>query len=279
MAFGKIGGGYQPQLFDFGAAFVRTAQLSARPSFELNFYNTQNAQLDALDRDIQRIGRESNTTGATALLRTKVTSLESTLGQIGDFKDRTDTRIAKSTLIVQQLNELGTLADPSSVAGFDAKLTELIDTIEKTEARSYEYFGVNDKVRKHKADALSRLQSLVHNDFATQQDIDDVTAELATIRGNFLSSQQIANTNASLAYTKYSSTSRRLGEIKGQIASINIEANADVLGKIQDRKEYYSEVLTVLSLAFEASQNLTDFVANSLQPQKIDKGSVLNLFS
>jgi len=279
MAFGGIGIGNRPQLFDFGAAFVRTAQQAARPAFELNFYNTQNAQLDALDRDIQKINRESDTSGATALLKTKVKSLERALAQIGEFKDRTDARIAKSTLIIEQLNDLGNLANPASVAEFDAKLAELIDTVDKTEARSYEYFGVNDKVRKHKADALTWLQAVAHNGFATQQDIDDVQADIAIIRGNFLQSNQIANTNASMAYTTFTSTSRQLNEIKGQISSISIAANAEVLGEIEERKKYYSQILTVLSLAFEASQNLTNFVGESLQPQKIDKGSVLNLFS
>jgi small-conductance mechanosensitive channel len=279
MAFGSIGNSNQTQLFDIGAALVRTAQQGARPAFELNFYNTQNAQLDALDRDIEKIRLESNTSGATALLKTKITGLERSLGQISDYKERTDARIAKSTLIIEQLNDLGNLADPSSVAEFDAKLAQLIDTVNKTEARSYEYFGVNDKVRKHKADALASLNSLSHNGFATQQDIDDVNATLSAIRSDFMSSNQIANTNANLAFTQYTSTSRQLNEIRGQMSAITIDAKAEVFGKIEERKRYYSEILTVLSLAFEASQNLTNFVGDSLQPKKIDKGSVLNLFS
>lgn len=279
MAFGSIDSGFQPRLFDFGAALVKTAQLAARPNFELRFHNTQNAQLDALQRDIDAIYANTNSDGATALLRSKVVKLESTLEQIGDFKTRTDARIAKSTLVIEQMNALDALADPSTVADFDAKLAEAIDTIEKIEARTYEYFGVNDKVRKHKFDALSRLQALSHNNFATQQDIDDVTAELATIRGNFLTSNQIANTNASLAYTKYASTNSRLSAINGQIASINNDANADAIGKVQERKEYYSQVLSALSLAFDASQELTNFVNSAVLPKKTDPGSVLNLFS
>ena len=279
MAFGSIYGSSQPKLFDFGAALVKTAQLSARPTFELRFYNTQNAQLDALERDIEQIYAKTNTDGATALLRTKVSKLQTTLEQIGEFKTRTDTRIAKSTLVIDQVNALDSLADSSTVAEFDAKLAEAIDTIQKIEARPYEYFGVNDKVRKHKFDALSRLQALSHNNFATQQDIDDVKAELAVIRGNFLTSNQIANTNASLAYKKYAGTNTRLSNIKGQISSISIDANADAIGKVQERKEYYAQVLSVLSLAFEASQNLTDFVNSAVLPQKTDPGSVLNLFS
>ena len=279
MAFGSIYGSSQPKLFDFGAALVKTAQLSARPTFELRFYNTQNAQLDALERDIEQIYAKTNTDGATALLRTKVSKLQTTLEQIGEFKTRTDARIAKSTLVIDQVNALDSLADSSTVAEFDAKLAEAIDTIQKIEARPYEYFGVNDKVRKHKFDALSRLQALSHNNFATQQDIDDVKAELAVIRGNFLTSNQIANTNASLAYKKYAGTNTRLSNIKGQISSISIDANADAIGKVQERKEYYAQVLSVLSLAFEASQNLTDFVNSAVLPQKTDPGSVLNLFS
>lgn len=280
MAFGSIGGSYQPKLFDFGAAFVQTTSAGARPAFELRFYNTQNAQLDKLQKEIEDIYARTDTGGATALLNTKVKSLESTLGQISDFKTRTDARIAKVTLVLEQLNDLNTLADPSSVAEFDAKLAETLDTVSKIEARPYEFFGVNDKVRRNKFDAISRLEAVNHNNFATQGDIDAVKAEITTMRNNFLTSQQIANTNANLAYTKHSSTNSRLSQIKGQIASLRIEANANAISEVQKRKEYYSELLSTLSLAFEASQNLTDFVAkNAVLPQKIDPGSVLNLFS
>lgn len=280
MAFGSIGGTSQPQLFDFGAAFVQTTNAGARPAFELRFFNTQNAQLDKLDAEIEAIYARTDTAGATALLNTKVTSLESTLEQISDFKTRTDARIAKVSLLLEQLGDLDTLADPSTAAEFDAQLAETLDTLNKTEARPYEFFGVNDKVRSNKFDAISRLEALNHNNFATQGDIDAVTAELDTIRNNFLSSQQIANTNANLAYTKYTSTSSRLYDIKGQISSIRIDANATAISEVEERKKYYGELLSTLSLAFEASQNLTDFVANNaIMPQKVDPGSVLNLFS
>lgn len=280
MAFGSIYNSYQPKLYDFGAAFVKTAQLAARPRFELQFYNTQSAQLDALDKDIADIQANSNTTSATALLRSKVSGLERSLVDIGDFKDRTDARIAKIGIVLVQLNDLNTLADPGSVAAFDTKLAEAIDTIDKIEARPYEYYGTSDRVRAHKADALSRLQALVHNNFATQPDIDAVTAELATIRNNFLASQQIAGTNASLAFTKYSSTSSSLVQINSEISAISIEANIEAVKKIEERKEYYARVLSVISLAFEASQNLTNFVANEINfEKKTDPGSVLNLFT
>jgi len=280
MAFGSIGDRYQPPLFDFGAAFVKTAQLGARPTFELQFYNAQSAQLDALDRDIAEIQAKSDTTGATALLRTKVSDLERTLEQITDYKTRTDARIGKISIVLEELAALDTFATPATVAEFDAKLAETLDTLAKTEARAYEFFGVDDKTREHKADAISRLQAIVHNNFAKQKDINAVTAEIATIRANLLESQEIAGTNASAAYTIYSSTNTRLSQIKGQISSINIAANTEAIEKIQERKEYYSQILTVLSLAFEASQNLTNFVATeAVLPKKTDPGSVLNLFS
>jgi multidrug resistance efflux pump len=280
MAFGNIDNGFQLPLFDFGAAFVRTALAGARPTFELQFFNAQNAQLDALDREIAEIRANVDTSGATALLTASVADLERNLEQIGDFKTRTDARIAKLTLTIEQLNELGTLADPSTVAEFDAKLAETILTVERTEARAYEFFGVNDKVRAHKQDALARLQAISHNGFATQTDIDNVLAELDTIRGNYLTSQQIASTNASLAYTVHASNSSRLTEIKGRIAAINIEANAEAVEKIQERRDHYSEVLSILSLAFEGAQEITRFVAeNTVLPRRIEPGSVLNLFS
>lgn len=280
MAFGSIYNSYQPKLFDFGAALVKTAQLGARPTFELQFYNTQSAQLDALDREIAQINAESDTSGATALLRTKVTDLERTLDLIDDYKTRTDARIAKISLTLEQLADLDTLADPSTVADFDAKLAETIDTIEKTETKTYEIYGVNDKVREHKDDALTRLRSLVHNNFQTPQDIASVKAELTAIRDNYLASQSIAGANANLAYTTYTSTQDRLTEIRGRISAIKFEANADAFAKIQERKDYYSQILSVLSLAFEASQQITNFVANEVNlPHKTDPGSVVNLFS
>jgi len=134
-----------------------------------------------------------------------------------------------------------------------------------------------DPVGGNQADLMADSNTAIDTMVA---DIDAATAEFDTIRGNFLSSQEIANTNGNLAYTKYASTNSRLIDIKSRISSIKFEASADAIAEVEERKNYYGELLSTLSLAFEASQNLTDFVAaNAVLPRKVDPGSVLNLFS
>lgn len=270
---------YRPP-YDFGAAFARTALIAARPTFELQFFRTQDAILDQLDKDIENINKAVNTRGATALLRVQIKRLQNDSVTIGDYKTRTDAKAARVTLTLANFAELITLADPSTIAEFDAKLVETISLMETTKTPFYERYGVQDRLRAAKIDGLVQLQALVHNNFATQGDIDAVTATLTDIQSDYTASQTILNSNVEIAYSLQKNARTTITELSRQAANIRTDALSDATGRVKERQAYYAQVLTMISLSFEASQAFATFIAEAVAiPQKIEPGSVLNLFT
>ncbi len=270
---------YQPP-YNFGAAFARTALIAARPTFELQFFRTQDAILDQLDKDIENINKAVNTKGATALLRVQIKRLQNDSVTIGDYKTRTDAKAARVTLTLANFAELITLADPSTIAEFDAKLVETISLMETTKTPFYERYGVQDRLRAAKIDGLVQLQALVHNNFATQGDIDAVTATLTDIQSDYTASQTILNSNVEIAYSLQKNARTTITELSRQAANIRTDALGEATGKVKERQAYYAQVLTMISLSFEASQAFATFIAEAVAlPQKIEPGSILNLFT
>ncbi len=259
---------------------VQASQLSSRPAFELAFFKTQNAVLDRMDAEIAALQEQKATTGATALLETRVTKLERDLIDIKDYEDRTKTNDINVQTVLDQLTDLKALATASTVVEFDALKAEIIDTLNKIETPFFERFGAPDGLRKRKTEALSQLESLVHNNFATQGDIDAVNTILDDITLDFINSKAVTKINRDAAFDLMTNTEERVSDLKSQISQIQIEAQGEQTEKIEEKRERFSNILTAVSLAFEASQNITNFVAqNTVLPQEIPPGSVLNLFS
>ncbi len=270
---------YQPS-FDLGAALVRTSLIAARPAFELQFFLTQEAILNSLDKEIDNINNAVSTKGATALLNVQISRLQNDLGIINDFKARTDAKASRVSDTLNYLAELITLATPGTVAAFDAKLVETIALMKTTKTPLYERYGVQDRLRAAKTDGLAQLEALVHNNFASQTDIDDTTAILTAIRTDYLASQPIVDGNAKIAYNLQQNATDTIGELSRQVSNIRTAAISEATGKVKEKQQYYGQLLTAISLSFEASQAIATFVAEGVVlPREIEPGSILNLFS
>lgn len=270
---------YQPS-FDFGAAFAKTAQAAARPLFELQFFATQDAILSQLSDEIDNIGNASNTKGATALLNVQLAKLKGDLTVINDFKARTDAKQSRVSDTLDNLASLTTLAAPGTVAEFDTLLAQTIHLIQKTNAPTYERYGVQDGLRSAKNDALTQLQALAHNNFATQADIDNTTATLAAIQTKYTASQLIVESNTKIAFTLQESGNRVISELNRQVSIIKTDALSAATGAIKEKQQYYGQLLSAISLSFEASQAFSTYISDQLtQSQKPEPGSILSLFS
>lgn len=269
-----------PKPFDFGAAMVRTSLLAAGPAFELQFFLTQDAILTKLGEEIDNIHNAVNTKGATALIDLQISRLQNDLNGINDYKSRTDAKASRVEDTLANLIDLSTLADPASVAEFDTLLADTIFMMQKTKAPTYERYGVQDRLRGAKTEAIAQLQALVHNNFATQTDIDDTKAILTAIRTDYLASQSIINSNVKIAFTLQASGRKMLTELTRRVSNIKTAALSAATSKIKEKQQYYSQILTAISLSFEASQSFARFLAEAVNlPQEIEPGSVLNLFS
>jgi hypothetical protein len=270
---------YQPP-FDFGAAMVQTSLAAAAPAFELQFFLTQDALLEKLNNEINDINGSVNTKTATALLNVQISRLNNDLDSINDYKNRTDAKATRITDTLDYLSELSTLAAPGTVAEFDAKLAGTIHLMQKTDAPTYERYGVQDRLRRAKNDGLAQLEALAHNNFASQADIDNANAIISDIQTDYLASKTIVDSNTTISFNLQQNATETISELSRQASNIKIEALDKATDEVKEKQERFSQILTAISLSFEASQNIANFVAEKVAlPQKIEPGSVLNLFS
>ena len=259
---------------------VQTNQLAARPAFELAFFRTQNAVLDRMNEEIAALQKQQVFTRGTALLDVQVAKLERDLVDMQDYHQRTKSNDINAETVLDQITDLKALATSATVTEFDALKTELTATLNKLETPFFERFGAPDGLRQRKADALSQLESMAHNNFATQGDIDSVNATLDSISLDFINSRLVTDINRDMAFDLVTDTQSRISDIKQKISEISLQAQGETTEKIEAKRELFGTILTTVSLAFEASQNVTNFVAqNAVLPQKIPPGSILNLFS
>lgn len=264
----------------FSQSFVQAQQLAAGPQFELRFFNTQNALLDKLDDEITEIQNGVNTNGATALLKVKIAQLEDSGAKISAYKATTDAKGQKIEAALEYIAELQTLAGPATVAEFDEKFALLRDTLQKTPSPTYEQFGTYDRLKATKFAALASIDAQNHNNFATQQDIDDTLALLSTIEGDLNTSKAIVDINGDIAFDLQRANSAKVLSVRSDIFDIEITAQQAANASITEQQELYSKILTVISLAFDASQEFTNFIAQEVNfDKKTPAGSILNLFS
>ncbi len=261
-------------------ALVRLAQAAARPNFELQFNIAQNTALARLDKEIEAFQDDDFGRGKTALLRVKATRLDRELAEAKAYK----TVVASNRLTVKdaldQLDALRALADPASVTEFEAKRSELLETLDKLRTATTSRLGAPDGLRQAKADGLAAIEAIVTNGFATPADIQAAQDTIDGLAADLTESLSIVEINQDLTTNLIKSVDRSLDEARLKIDDIEIAERKQQIDKIQALQERTATILTSVSLAFEGAQALSDFIAQStVLPREIEPGSVLNLFA
>jgi len=272
-------GGAGVENFSLARRLGQVAQLAARPAFELRFNQMQNAMLGRLDKEIEAIQNQELDAGATALLDIQLSSLKREQPALEDYRDRQKSNRIKVDFAIETIATAQTFTASSTVSEFDAEIATLKDTIEKMSTPVFERFGTDSGLRDLKNQALETLDSLQHNNFQTQQDIDDVTATLDGLVTDFQNVKLIVDINEQSAIDQADHLNKRVAEIDAKVESIKIEAQAERIESVQKKREKISQLLTVISLAFESSSNVSNFLSESTQGErKPPPGSILNIF-
>ncbi len=184
--------------------------------------------------------------------------------------------------MLDQLGDMRALADPSTVAEFEANLDAVLETLDKlrTAVTATNQLGAPDDLGETKQDGLADIEAIVHNNFATAADIQDVQDTIDNVAADLSASLTIIEINRDIATNTVASADRSLGEAKFKIDEIVVAERKRQIDKIQELHEQTARILTSVSLAFEAAQFMSDYIAqNTVLPQKIEPGSVLNLFA
>ncbi len=260
--------------------FARVMQAGAGPAFELQFFRTQDAVLGRLDKEIAQLQVAKNTSSATAVLDLSLSSINRDIGELTEYRDRTKSNRQTGDSILEQTVALVGLADSSTVAEFDAAKAALIDDIEKLQTPLFERFGAADGLRKIKTAALDTLNNLTHNNFATAGDVIAVQGTLNDFYAELDTALSITRINEGSSIKLVSSAIDKTVDIETKINDIQITANAEQVAKVKQTRERFAAILTAISLSFEISKELVNFVnQGAIFDREPPPGSVLNLFT
>jgi hypothetical protein len=104
---------------------------------------------------------------------------------------------------------------------------------------------------------------------------------VTAIQTDYTASQSIITGNAEIAYNLQQNARTTIAELSRQVSNIKTAALDEATDKVKAKQELYSQVLSTISLSFEASQAFATFIteAVALPQKKADPGSVLNLFT
>lgn len=256
------------------------ARLSARPNFELIFSNAQATALERFNKEIETFQDSEFGQGKTALLKIKAARLKRALEEAQGLETVATTNRLTVKDVLDQLSDLRSLADSSTVTEFDAKRTEILDNIDKLRTTTSSRFAAPDGLRDTKADATADLEGIVHNNFATAGDIQAAQDTIDSLTTTLTGKLAILEINQDIATNMVASLGRTFSEVDLKIEDIEIAERKRQIDKIKDLQDELARIFTAFSLAFEGSQFLSDFVARgAVLERRPDPGSVLNLFA
>ena len=168
----------------------------------------------------------------------------------------------------------------STVSAFEDKRTELLGTLDKLRTLTASRLGASDGLSSTKADSIAAIEDIVTNDFATAADITAAQDAINEVTSDLNASLTIIELNKAAASSLIDSADRGLSEARLRIDDIVVAERKKNIDAIRELEAQTATILSSISLAFEASQFLTQYVnQNAVQPREIDPGSVLNLFA
>ena len=156
-----------------------------------------------------------------------------------------------------------------------------LEVLEKFRVAGRSFIGAPDKLRETKASAIADIEGIVHNNFATQADIDTAQAAIDAVVADLAASAEIVEINYDLAKRYDNALQVRKAQAELEIDDIQGDARHAKLVSLKEKQQYYANVLSAISLAFEAGQAVTAFVAENanFDLKRPEPGSVLNLFT
>ena len=256
---------------------ARVSQVAATPAFEVRFNAAQNAAIDKLNAKIEELQSSNFGQSKTVLLRAKAVRTEKALELSNLFDAYASSNRETIKDLLDQLGELRALAVPGKEADFDTKKAQVLDTLDKVLTANISGLGAPDGLASLKAQALTTVQGLTT---ATAIDTADAVIAIDALTVDFTAKLEIVQLNRDAAKTLVSSQTRVLDELNAEITDIETTQRNQEIEEIEKLQEELGRIFGSLSLAFESSTSITDYIAEStILPKELDPGSVVNLFA
>jgi len=260
----------------FAESFSATQLAAARPTFELQFHLLQNSLLDQLTVKVEDLQEDANVNKVDAFLFLEQKKLGRALDTVGSFGNETQHNKDVVGELVDKLTALTTANTNSDESGFNSALADINDLMMnslKDVNGTAAGLNVKDGLYTYKENG-SGLSSF--SDYADSSTRSDAIAELQSALSSSLS---ILDINLNTAFKIHS-------DVQGKLSSISIQINADALAaqtesidEIEQLRTEHANFLKYLSIAFEVSQNNAQQLADSLNGNGGQKGTVVDIIS
>ncbi len=270
----------------FAKAFASIATQSQRPNFELQFNNLQNALIDRLNKKIDEANEDLELeNNIDVFLRNKEKELVRFHNSLQDFTFDNSRNINAVGELASQLDNLSTALDAGDTETFDQILAKINQIVGNTKVTNGYTVGIyiSDGIHEIRRDGLLQFdnggtaeKASKYSDFANDSEINvSITSALAKLS----TSAEILLLKGEAVEGLRKRTSTNLNSTILQIQAAqtaNKAAKAEEIAKLRDE---YSQLLNVISLAFETSNTLANELSSTLfSPNKVPPGSTVNLF-
>jgi hypothetical protein len=266
----------------FAVSFARLATIAVAPRLELQFNIMQNTLLGRLDKDIATLQDGGATTpGETAHLTRRIASATAKLAELEPYATRTSANKALVNATLDAIAEMSALADPTTLAEFEAKRAQVLDILDRIQTSGNLPVGmVNDGLKKLRGDTIASIEGIVTNDFLAQADIDVAVATLDALTVTMtdgLTLVELANDTAQNSVAALAEIKR---STEAELLVYEGEAKAALEKKIEDARDYYGRILSSLSYSLDSAVALTGAMNGILNPEKPpESGTMLDFIT
>ena len=153
------------------------------------------------------------------------------------------------------------------------------ETIKTTDGLPYRAQALSVVAADFDQNGGTDLAAIATNNFATAADIQAVQDTIDSLSTTLNGTLAVLEINDDDAFDSLAALQRQQAEVQRQIDGIETEQRQKRLDEVNDLREQASRTLSIISLGFEGSQNITQFLTENLTlSQRPAPGSVLNLF-
>ncbi len=261
---------------DFAKSFSAVQMAAARPTFELGFAMLQNALLDQLDVKIEAV-QNQNVNRVDEFLALESKRLERSLKNVNKFGTETQHNADVLNESLTLLDQLKTADSNLDEEGFNAIKTNLDDLMKDSILNvqgSAAGFNVKDGFYDNYSENGSGL-----SDFADYATAGDRTDAVADVINNILRISTVMEINRDTAFDLSNDIQSRLTAINLQVTAEQTANQTEAIQEIEKLQSDYANFLSYLSLSFEVSQNAAQQLADGIQQNNNQQGTVVDIIS
>ncbi len=269
----------------FAQSFASVQLAAARPSFELQFNNLQNAVIDRLNDKINEATADDGLVNKIdSFLLSQEKKLRRFQGDLELFTFNNGRNINAVGELARQLDDLATALDGGDTTTFNNILKTIDNVIGNTVVTNGTSIGIyiSDGIQEIRRDGL-----LTYDDGGTAtkatslSDFADTAEAESAITSAIAKISQISDIlllKAEGAEVLRQKTGSNLSSAILQIQAAQTAEEAEKAAEIAKIREEYAQLLNMISLAFESSQVFSEQLSARLfSPDSVPPGSAVNI--